>query len=81
MTKPITDRQLKYLNILLNRYFGGNRKIYLDLFYQVDSSKKLSLLQASEIIEQFVDENPEKDKNVAKALNKIYVKLGQQSLL
>jgi len=81
MNTPITDRQLKYLNILLNRYFGDNRKLYLKMFYEVDSSKELSKFQASEIIEKFVDDNKDKDKNIALVQNEIYKKLGQQSLL
>jgi hypothetical protein len=79
--KVITERQLQYLNILLNRYFGDNRKLYLSLFYDKESSKDLSVLEASEIIEKFVDENPDKDKNISMALNEIYKKQGQKSLL
>lgn len=80
--KPATDRQIMYLNILLSRELGeNNRKMYLDLFYNVDSSKKLDLLQASEIIEKFNPDNKNKDNEVAIAMEKILEKQGQQKLI
>jgi hypothetical protein len=78
----ITARQLKYLNILLTKNLGEeNRLMYLDIFYNVDSSKKLSVSQASEIIEKFFPENPEREKEVALAMEKIYEKIGQKKLI
>lgn len=78
----ITEKQLKYLNILLTDSFGSqNRKLYLKIFYKVDSSKEITKEQASEIIEKFVDSNPEREKEVAIGLEKIYESLGQQRLI
>lgn len=77
----ITERQLKYLNILLIKNLGDqHRKIYLKLFYNVDSSKLLTKYQASEIIEKFVEENPMREENKAIALSRIYRELGQRDL-
>ena len=78
--RSITPRQIKYLNILLSEAFGENRKLYLKLFYKVDSSRDLSLYQASEIIEKFVPDNGKRDENVRSALGKIYECLGQRKL-
>lgn len=81
MTYPISPRQLKYLNILLVKNLGeDHRKIYLKLFYNVESSKDLTKYQASEIIEKFVEENPMREENKAIAQNKIYRELGQRDL-
>lgn len=77
MPRPITKRQLKYLNILLSKAFGGYRKIYLKEFCEVDSSKDLTLLEASEQIEKFVPDNPEREKNIAEAKEKILKSVGQ----
>ena len=78
---PITPKQLKYLNILLVNAFGKeNRLTYLQLFYQIRSSKNLTKELASEIIERFVDDNPEREKNVALAKERIYEFLGQTRL-
>ncbi len=77
----ITEKQLKYLNILLTQSFGEfNRKIYLKHFYKVESSKDLSKEKASEIIEKFVDDNPKKYENIAIAMEKIYELIGQRKL-
>lgn len=81
MTEPITDKQLKYLNILLVKALGvDHRKLYLKLFWKVDSSKDLTMDQASEIIGMFIEENPAFEKNKAVALSRIYKELGQQEL-
>lgn len=81
MTELITDRQLKYLNILLTKNLGEqHRKIYLKIFWKVSSSKLLTKYQASEIIEKFVEENPMREENKAIALSKIYRELGQRDL-
>jgi len=80
--KPITERQLKYLNILLTDCFGDyDRKIYLKVFYKVDSSKNLTLLQASEIIEKFVPDNENRNKEISIAIEKINEMKGQAKLL
>lgn len=72
MTYPITKKQLQYLNILLVENIGAeNRKPYLKHFYNVDSSKKLTKDQASEIISKFVEENIEREKNVWEAIEKL----------
>jgi len=82
MSKLATDRQIMYLNILLTRELGeNNRKLYLDLFYNVNSSKKLTLLQASEIIEKFNQDNKERNNEISKAMEKILEKQGQKKLL
>ena len=81
MTEPITDKQLKYLNILLVKAVGDDhRKLYLKLFWKVDSSKDLTIDQASNIIEMFIEENPAFEKNKAVVLSRIYKELGQQEL-
>ncbi len=81
MTGLITEKQLKYLNILLVENLGEQyRKTYLKIFWNVDSSKDLTKEQAHQIIEMFIDENPEREKNKAVALNKIYEALGQRKL-
>ena len=69
--RKITEKQLVYLNILLNNAFGENRKLYLKLNYEIDSSKDLDFDQAHEIIEKFIPENPEMEKNVDISLRKI----------
>ena len=51
------------------------------MFYGADSSKELTLDEASEIIEKFGPENPEKQKNISSAFNQIYEAQGQQKLL
>jgi hypothetical protein len=80
--RSITERQLKYLNILLTKNLGEeNRKLYLEIFYNINSSKKLDLLQASEIIEKFHPDNPDREKEVAEVMNKIYEKIGQKKLI
>lgn len=79
MPYPITDKQLKYMNIILSQTFGENRKLFLKLFYKVDSSKDLTKDQASEIIELFIGPNAAKYK--AEAMDKIYEALGQQRLI
>lgn len=77
----ITDKQLKYLNILLVSAFGkDNRIFYLRLFHRVRSSKHLSKELASEIIGKFVDDNPDKEKNIVEAKERIYEFLGQTKL-
>ena len=83
--KPImrsaSDKQVRYLNILVVKNLGHqHRKLYLKLFYKVDSSKELTVNQASEIIEKFVEENPMREKHKALALHKIYRELGQKEL-
>lgn len=78
--RKITSRQLVYLNILLSNVFGENRKLYLELFYKVDSSKDLSFEQAHEIIEKFVPENPDLKMEIDVSLRKIYKHLGQREL-
>lgn len=57
-----------------------NRKLYLKIFYNVDSSKDLTKEQAHEIIEKFLDENPEREMNRSLALHKIYKATGQKSM-
>ena len=80
--RKITDRQLKYLNILLSEAFGeANRKTYLWLFYKTKSSRDLDVETASEIIEKFVPDNNEREKHIGQAQNKIYEFLGQKTLL
>lgn len=80
--RSITERQLKYLNILLTKNLGEeNRKLYLEIFYNIDSSKKLDKFQASEIIEKFSPDNPDQEKEVAEAMQKIYEKIGQKKLI
>ena len=80
MEFPISPRQLKYLNILLSEHFQQNRKLYLKLFWKVDSSKDLTKDQASKIIEKFI-EGPDTLRNVAEANSRIYEALGQQKLI
>ena len=77
----ITDKQLRYLNILLTDAFNKHRKTYLKLFWNVDSSKDLSKEMASVIIEQYLPDNPKRDQNIADHQIKIYESLGQQKLL
>lgn len=77
----ITEKQLIYLNILLKNALGKeNRRVYLKLFYQVKSSKELTLEQASEIISKFVSDNPDREKEIEIAKDKIYEHLGQRRL-
>ena len=77
----ISARQLKYLNILLSNAFGeGFRKQYLKHFYNVNSSKDLTRLQASEIIEKFVPDNQDCKKNIGKAIEKLNELSGQRKL-
>ncbi len=80
MEWPISPRQLKYLNILLTEHFGQNRKLYLKLFWNVDSSKSLTKDQAHIIIEKFVP-GPDTITNVAEANERIYEAQGQQKLI
>ena len=82
MTNPLTDRQLKYLNILLTQCIGEYfRKQYLKHFYNVDSSKHLTKDQASEIIERVAPDNENREKNVAQIIEKINELNGQKKLL
>ena len=77
----ITDKQLRFLNILLTDAFNGHRKTYLKLYWNVESSKDLSIEMASVIIEQFLSDNPKREGHIAQAKAKIYESLGQQKLL
>jgi len=77
----ITEKQLRYLNILLTEAFNGHRKTYLKLFWNVDSSKDLTKEMASVIIEQYLPDNPKRDQNITDHQGKIYESLGQQKLL
>ena len=77
----VTDKQLKYLNILLVQAFGKeNRKTYLKLFCKVNSSKILSKDMASDVIGKFVSENPDRELNIASAMEKILEVSGQTKL-
>jgi len=80
MTEPITEKQLVYMNIILSETFQNYRKLYLKLFYGVDTSKDLTRNEASEIIERFHEENEERDKNIAIAMEKIYEHIGQKNI-
>lgn len=78
---PATQKQIRFLNILISANLGPEyRKLYLKLFYKVDSSKDLTKEQASEIIEKYLNDNPDKERNVAIAMERIYKALGQQKL-
>ena len=79
--EQITEKQLRYLNILLTDAFNGYRKTYLKIFWNVDSSKNLTKEMASVIIEQFLPDNQEREQHIAQSQQKIYESLGQQKLL
>ena len=81
MSRKITERQLTYLNILLDKAFGHNRKLYLKEFCGVESSKDLTLLEASDIIERFVPKNENREKNIANARHKMMIMSGQKTLI
>ena len=81
MTRSITDRQLKYLNALLSETLGrSGRKIYLQEEYDVDSSKDLTLEEASEIISKFVKDNPTRDINIDEAERIVAEASGQDKM-
>ena len=81
MEDPATEKQIRFLNILISANLGSEyRKTYLKLFYKVDSSKQLTKEEAHRIIEDFLDDNPDREKNKAIAMEKIYTALGQQKL-
>ena len=76
----ITEKQLRFLNILLTDAFNAYRKTYLKIYWNVESSKDLTKEMASVIIEQFLSDNPDREQKIAEAKEKIYESLGQKKL-
>lgn len=80
MTK-ITDKQLGYMNSLLNEHLGSNgRKIWLEEQYDVESSKELTKAQASDIISTFAEDTDERKQVIAQAEETINEAMGQTKM-
>ena len=60
--KPITERQQKYLVSMLSSEFKSNRKIILNHLYRKSSTKELSLIEASDLIEILAPGNRDEKK-------------------
>jgi thymidylate synthase len=79
--RKITERQLKYANILMSKEFGELRKVFLKEEYNVDSSKDLTFEQAHEIISNLVPDNENREKYIGSQKEKLLKAIGQKTLL
>lgn len=75
----ITDRQKKYLTMLMSKEFGSNRKVIYKTLFGVSSSSDLTKDQASELIETLAPDSRDESR-VSDWKTLVQESLGQTSL-